>query len=72
MRHVELPTEPIVCKNLVGSEWREAIGGARQDVTSPWTGEKIGSVPMSDGRDVDAVVKRARDAASGWRGVPMW
>ncbi len=71
MRHLELPASPVVCKNLLGSEWRDAIGGQRQDIVSPWTGEIIGSVPMSDARDVDAVVKRAREAAKGWRAVPI-
>lgn len=71
MRHVELPETKIVCKNLLGSEWRDSVTGERKDVISPWTGQVVATVPMSDARDVDAVVKRAKDAAFGWRSVPI-
>lgn len=71
MRHVEIPEQKVVCQNLAGSEWREPLSGRRQDVVSPWTGQVVGSVPLSDGRDVDAVVKRASVAAASWRSVPI-
>ena len=71
MRHVELPESKVVCKNLMGSEWRDAVSGERKDIVSPWTGQVVGTVPMSDARDVDAVVKRAREASVHWRGVPI-
>lgn len=71
MRHVEVPERTITCKNLVGSEWRDASTGLRRDIVSPWTGGVVGTVPLSDARDVDSVVRRAAEAAAGWRQVPI-
>ncbi len=68
---VRLPKQPIGCRNLIGGEWRESAGGKRLDVVSPYTGETIGTVPMSTAQDVAAAVAAAREAAEKWRLVPI-
>jgi malonate-semialdehyde dehydrogenase (acetylating)/methylmalonate-semialdehyde dehydrogenase len=71
MSLVELPKSPIACMNLVGGEWRDATSGVRQDVFSPYTGHVIGTVPISNTKDVDAVVAGAKRAAAEWKNVPI-
>jgi malonate-semialdehyde dehydrogenase (acetylating)/methylmalonate-semialdehyde dehydrogenase len=71
MKLVELPQAPIACKNLIGGEWREPSNGVYADVISPYTGTKIGSVPMSSAKDVDSAATAAKRAAAGWRDTPI-
>ena len=71
MPSVELPAQPIRGKNLVAGEWRDAEGGARIEVKSPYTGEVIGSVPRSGPADVGPAVAAAKEAADKWRHVPI-
>jgi len=40
-------------------------------VVSPYTGEKIGEVPVSTAADVDTVVQKAQAAFAGWRATPI-
>jgi malonate-semialdehyde dehydrogenase (acetylating)/methylmalonate-semialdehyde dehydrogenase len=58
-------------QNLIAGQWRDAVRGERRDVASPYTGETIGSVPMSSAEDVQAAVAAAATAASSWRLVPL-
>jgi len=67
---VRLPESVIECRNLVGGRWH-APAAPFQDVTSPWTGTRIGRVPMSDAAEVDAAVQAAVAAAATWRQVPI-
>ncbi len=68
---IKLPTEARTCPNLVGGQWREPQGARLVDVTSPYTGNVIGRVPMSSAADVAAVVSEAKRAAEGWRVAPI-
>ncbi len=68
---IQLPNEPIRCRNLVGGAWRDLPDRPRIDVTSPYTGQVVGSVPMSGPAEVAAAVDAARAAAEGWRLVPL-
>ena len=52
--------------NFIGNEWRPSAGGATDDVVNPATGELIGSVPSSDGRDIDSAVRAASEAFPDW------
>jgi malonate-semialdehyde dehydrogenase (acetylating)/methylmalonate-semialdehyde dehydrogenase len=70
MSLVELPEEPIICRNLIGSEWTDPDAPTR-DVVSPYTGKIIGKVPMSSRAAVDAAAAAARAAGPGWRDVPI-
>ncbi|MFK7991317.1 MAG: CoA-acylating methylmalonate-semialdehyde dehydrogenase [Sandaracinaceae bacterium] len=71
MKLVDLPESPIACKNLVAGEWQDPSSGERIDVVSPYTGAAIGTVPMSNDKDVDAVVAGAKAAAAEWRRLPL-
>jgi malonate-semialdehyde dehydrogenase (acetylating) / methylmalonate-semialdehyde dehydrogenase len=54
-------------RNLVGSDWRAAAGGAGSlPVYNPATGEVIDQVPLSAARDVDAAVTAAAAAFPAW------
>ncbi len=68
---IQLPNEPIRCQNLVGGAWRDLADRPRMDVTSPYTGQVIGTVPMSGPGEVAAAVEAARAAAADWRLVPL-
>jgi malonate-semialdehyde dehydrogenase (acetylating)/methylmalonate-semialdehyde dehydrogenase len=71
MKLIELPETKIACKNLVFGEWLDPISGERIDVMSPYTGTAIGTVPMSNAKDVDAVVEGAKRAFPAWRNTPI-
>ena len=58
-------------KNLVGGVWEPARSGNEIVITSPYTGEPIGSVPDSRPEDVDAVVRAAASAWPGWAATPV-
>ena len=58
-------------QNLIAGAWRDAICGERRDIVSPYTGQVIGSVPMSSAEDVQAAVAAATIAAASWKQVPL-
>ena len=68
---IQLPNQPIRCQNLVGGAWRDLGDRPRIDVTSPYTGQVIGTVPMSGPGEVAAAVEAAHAAAVDWREVPL-
>lgn len=55
----------------MGSEWRSPSGGESLEVTSPWTGQSIGSVGLSGPSDVEAIVAAAREPALRWAQTPI-
>ena len=57
--------------NLVGAAWQAPSGGEALAITSPWTGQIIGSVGLSGPADVEAIVAVARGAALEWAKVPL-
>src|SRR3954465_9841143 len=52
--------------NLVGSSWQSPSGSEELTLSSPWTGQVIGSVGMSGPADVAAIVDAAREPAARW------
>ncbi|MBX3274406.1 MAG: CoA-acylating methylmalonate-semialdehyde dehydrogenase [Sandaracinaceae bacterium] len=68
---MNLPKALIVGKNLIGGEWQDPSNGARIDVVSPYTGEAIGTVPMSGASDVDRAVEAAKKAQRAWGATPI-
>src|SRR5262249_4551135 len=68
---VRLPAEPILRHNFTGRAEREHDERARIDVTSPYTGRRIGSVPDSDTDAVARVVRASKRAACGWAETPI-
>jgi malonate-semialdehyde dehydrogenase (acetylating)/methylmalonate-semialdehyde dehydrogenase len=68
---LSLPHDVRDCKNLVGGGWRSATGGRTLEVTSPYTGQAIGSVGLSNASDVDAAVTAASRAVAAWAATPI-
>jgi malonate-semialdehyde dehydrogenase (acetylating)/methylmalonate-semialdehyde dehydrogenase len=68
---VRLPSQPVVCHNFAGRELAAREGHARIDVTSPYTGARIGSIPASDAEAVASVVHAAKEAARPWGATPI-
>jgi malonate-semialdehyde dehydrogenase (acetylating)/methylmalonate-semialdehyde dehydrogenase len=58
-------------KNLLGGAWVPARSARELTVTSPYTGEVIGSVPDSSSEDVDGVVRAAAAAYPAWAATPL-
>ncbi|HTB75458.1 MAG TPA: CoA-acylating methylmalonate-semialdehyde dehydrogenase [Polyangiaceae bacterium] len=59
------------CKNLAGGVWRSSNRGRTLEVTSPYTGQVIGTVGLSDASDVDVAVLGARKAFPAWAATPI-
>jgi acyl-CoA reductase-like NAD-dependent aldehyde dehydrogenase len=56
---------------LIGGRWRPAVGpGPREDVTSPYDGSVVGSVPVAGTGDVEAALTAAEQGARTWRHTP--
>lgn len=57
---------------FIGGEWAQPSSGSRITLTSASTEERLGSVPETSERDVDAAVAAARRAFSAPDGWPSW
>ena len=68
---VHLPSQPVLRHNFTGREVAAREGLARIDVTSPYTGARIGSIPASDAEAVARVVSAAKEAARPWGATPI-
>jgi malonate-semialdehyde dehydrogenase (acetylating)/methylmalonate-semialdehyde dehydrogenase len=68
---VDVPAQPIECRNLIGGQLRAARGGRVRELVSPYTGAIVGSVGLSSAEDVDAAVAAARAAFPAWRALPI-
>jgi acyl-CoA reductase-like NAD-dependent aldehyde dehydrogenase len=55
---------------LIGGTWQSAASGRAEDVTSPFDGTVIGTVPVADAADVRAALDRAEAGAVTWRRTP--
>jgi acyl-CoA reductase-like NAD-dependent aldehyde dehydrogenase len=56
---------------LIGGRWRPAAGpGRSEEVTSPYDGSVVGSVPVAGGEDVEAALQAAERGARTWRRTP--
>ena len=56
---------------LIGGDWRSADGtGRTEDVTSPYDGSVVGTVPIAGMEDVDAALTAAEAGAAQWRRTP--
>src|SRR5215216_1661594 len=56
---------------LIGGEWRPAVGSGRaEDVTSPYDGSVVGTVPVAGIEDVEAALAAAEAGAERWRQTP--
>src|ERR1700759_3176820 len=55
---------------LIGGTWQSARSDRSEDVTSPFDGSVIGTVPVADGADVSIALERAEAGAVTWRRTP--
>ena len=56
-------------RHFIGGEWQAPVAGEYFDTVDPSNGEKLASVAQGSAADVDAAVKAARAASSGWRAL---
>jgi glyceraldehyde-3-phosphate dehydrogenase (NADP+) len=59
-----------VTRMLIGGEWRDAGSGRTEDITSPYDGSVVGTVPRAGQDDVEAVITAAEAGAVTWRRTP--
>ncbi len=55
---------------LIGGRWQQAGSDRTEDVTSPFDGTVIGTVPVADVADVRVALDRAEGGAVTWRRTP--
>ena len=56
---------------LIGGKWRPAVGSGRtEDVTSPYDGSAVATVPVAGSEDVEAALAAAEVGAERWRQTP--
>src|SRR6201994_611269 len=55
---------------LIGGTWRAAADGRAEEVTSPFDGAVVGTVPVAGPDDVRAALDRAEAGAVTWRRTP--
>src|SRR6202162_555269 len=56
-------------QHFIAGEWKSPLAGKYFDTLDPSNGEKLASVAQGSAGDVDAAVKAARAASSGWRAL---
>jgi aldehyde dehydrogenase (NAD+) len=56
-------------QHFIGGGWQAPAAGEYFDTVDPSNGEKLASVAEGSAADVDAAVKAARAASSGWRAL---
>ena len=55
--------------HFINGTWQPPIAGGAFDTTDPSTGEKLATVAQGSAVDIDAAVKSARAALSGWQAL---
>jgi len=56
-------------QHFIGGGWQAPAAGEFFDTVDPSNGEKLASIAQGSAADVDAAVKAARAASSGWRAL---
>jgi aldehyde dehydrogenase (NAD+) len=56
-------------QHFIGAGWQAPVAGEYFDTIDPSNGENLASVAQGSAADVDAAVKAARTASSGWRAL---
>src|ERR671910_445074 len=55
---------------LIGGRWHPATTGVTDNVTSPYDGSVVGTVPVAGPDDVEASLSAAEAGAARWRRTP--
>jgi malonate-semialdehyde dehydrogenase (acetylating) / methylmalonate-semialdehyde dehydrogenase len=63
--------EYVPCKNWIGGEFRDPVGGKTIPVENPRWGRALSKVPISGAEDVELAVQAAERAQKSWRDVPI-
>jgi malonate-semialdehyde dehydrogenase (acetylating)/methylmalonate-semialdehyde dehydrogenase len=71
MNLVQLPSSPIICKNLVKGTWHLPTSPNGAQVVSPYTGTSIGEVKFSSKADINQAITAAKEAFPKWRATPI-
>src|SRR5215469_5931677 len=71
LRRFRMPEAAGEAQLYINGDYRDG-SARRQDVTSPVTGQLIGSVPVPGQPDIDAAVGAARAAGQSWARVNVW
>jgi malonate-semialdehyde dehydrogenase (acetylating) / methylmalonate-semialdehyde dehydrogenase len=58
-------------RNLIGGEWVDGNGQETEPVYDPATGEVVAETPLSTREDVDAAVRKAKEAFEEWAATPV-
>ena len=61
---------PVSATMIIGGERRPAASGAVDEITSPWDGRVVGTVPRAGPADADGAVAVAAEGAVVWRRTP--
>src|SRR6202162_4799002 len=56
-------------QHFIAGEWKSPLAGKYFDTVDPSNGEKLASVAQGSAADIDAAVKAARAASSGWQAL---
>ncbi len=56
-------------QHFIGGEWQPPAAGEYFDTIDPSNGEKLASIAQGAAADIDAAVKAARAASSGWQAL---
>jgi aminomuconate-semialdehyde/2-hydroxymuconate-6-semialdehyde dehydrogenase len=54
-------------KNYIGGQFQDAVQGNKADNINPATGAKYGTIPMSNGADIQLAVEAAQQALPDWK-----
>ncbi|MEI9952515.1 MAG: CoA-acylating methylmalonate-semialdehyde dehydrogenase [Pseudomonadota bacterium] len=71
MANLDFKRGRVTAQNLIGSAWHAPSAAGERALSSPWTGQVIGSVGMSGPADVEAIVAAAREPAALWARTPL-
>ncbi|MFZ4505179.1 MAG: aldehyde dehydrogenase family protein [Microbacteriaceae bacterium] len=55
---------------LINGEWVEAVAGEREDITSPFDGHVVGTVPLARAADATRAIDAAVSGFARWRRTP--
>ncbi len=67
--HPNIPTD-VDCHNFINNSWTPGQEG-RQDVTSPYTGKKIGAISIPSAKQIEEAIQAAAVAQKTWAQLPI-
>ena len=73
LQHADSPLDPRLPRHrgiYYGGAWHATSGGRETALSSPGTGESLGTAVDASAQDVDRAVIAARQAFASWRDVP--